>query len=117
MPSKLVDDVRHLIRERADDGRPLTMPERALLLGTILPPTGADRDVVDELNDAITVGRRVLLDHASELGAEQRAAVRRLLAASRAVLDHTPSDDTRPPAHRVPLAARGGRPYRADVDG
>lgn len=111
MPSQLVDDVRALLRER-----PLTMAERALLLATLLPPRrGAGEDVVDELEAAIAAARQTL----SPQLAEQRVpALKRLLAASRAVLDHTPTYESVPAPAPIPAVPDYALPRpRADVDG
>lgn len=114
MPSPLVCEVRQLIRARTEDGRPLTMPERALLLATLAPPRRDGDDAVDELEAAITHGRRTLLDTTAGLGDEQRAAVRRLLAAARNVLDYAPEPD---PSAVLATMTPDPRRKRADVDG
>lgn len=114
MASELVDEVRRLIRRRTEEGRPLAMSERALLLATLAPPRRQGDDVVDELESAIANARRWAIG--TDVPEDARRAVTRLLAAARAVLDYAPAypvpdhDDTPPPAERL-------RPYRADVDG
>lgn len=116
MPSQLVADVRALLRAREEEGRPVTMAERALLLATLAPPRRGGEDVVDELERAIVAGRYAL----SEQYAQHRTdAIKRLLAASRAVLDHTSTipDPDYDPAGMVLAQAHGGRPMRVDVDG
>lgn len=120
MPSELVVEVRRLIRRRTEEGRPLTMPERALLLATLAPPRRTGGDVVDELEAAIAAGRRHLFTTPTtpaDVDATREAA-RRLLAAARAVLDYAPAyPDDFDPAATAPLIDHGGRPERADVDG
>jgi hypothetical protein len=123
MPSQLVTDVRHLIRDRTDAGRPLTALEHTFLLAAIAPRTGAaGRDVVAELEDAITYGRRVLLadppagTDPAVVDQRRREAARRLLAAARAALDFDPFVDTYDPTAALPTADHGGRPARADID-
>ena len=122
MPSQLVDDVLRLIRRRTEEGHPLTMPERALLLATILPTRTDGDDVVDELEAAIAQARTVLLGvppanlTPAAVEASRRSATRRLLAAARAVLDHAPRSDEFDPAATMPEVARGGRPHRQDID-
>lgn len=119
MPSQLVDDVRALLRERAEAGRPLTALERTFLLAAMAPRTATGSDVVDELEAAITDARRYCLtDPPPQVAREdvdkaRRAAVVRLLAAARAAIDYDPvppaTDDVDHPADP--------RPRRADVDG
>lgn len=111
MPSQLVADVRRRI---ADEGRPLSSVERALLLATLAPPRRGGGDVVDELEAAIVAARYTLAEsHAMH----RVAAIKRLLAAARAVLDYTPPDPDYDPAATVPEDDHGGRPARLDVDG
>lgn len=113
MPSQLVDDVRRLLRARFDAGRPVTDLERTLILATLARRVRADEDVVDELEAAIKAARYTL----AESHAEHRpAAIRRLLAASRAVLDYDPFVEY-DPAACAPAVDHGGRPERADIDG
>lgn len=114
MPSELVVEVRRLIRQRTEEGRPLAMSERALLLATLAPPRRQGDDVVDELEAAIAAARYTL----AESHAEHRpAAIKRLLAAARAVLDYAPAypNEDHDPAATMPTERV--RPYRADVDG
>lgn len=113
MPSELVDGVRALIRTRVDAGRPVTDLERTLILATLARRVRADEDVVDELEAAIVAARYTL----AESHAEHRpAAIRRLLAASRAVLDYDPFVEY-DPAATAPAVDHGGRKPRADIDG
>lgn len=115
MPSPLVLEVRALLRRRAEEGRPLTMPERALLLASLAPPRRDGADVVDELEEAIATARRWAIG--SDVPEGARRAVTRLLAASRAVLDYAPAlgPDTYDPAAAMPVD--DVRRKRADVDG
>lgn len=119
MPSELVDGVRALIRARVDAGKPVTDLERTLILATLARRVRADKDVVDELEAAIATARIVLLgrpiaapEHPLD---ERRAAIRRLLAASRAVLDYDPFVEY-DPAATAPAVDHGGRKRRADID-
>lgn len=111
MPSQLVVDVRRRI---TDEGRPLTALERALLLATLAHrPQRGGEDVIDELEAAIRAARMTLSDQYAE---HRVAALKRLLAASRAVLDYLPDDPTYDPhAHLTPQDP--DRRVRADVDG
>lgn len=113
MPSQLVTDVRALLHARAEEGRPVTMAERALLLATLAPPRRGGEDLVAELEDAIVAARWTLADSHAE---HRVAAIKRLLAAGRALLDHTIPDPDHDPAAMVPAQAHGGRPHRADID-
>ena len=113
MPSPLVCEVRQLIRDREQDGRPLTMPERALLLATLVPPRRDGTDVVDELEAAIVDLRRHALG--ATMPDETRAAARRMLAAARAVLDYRPADVD--PSACLATMPADPRRKRADVDG
>lgn len=119
MPSPLVCEVRQLIRTRTDNGQPLTMPERALLLATLQPPRRHGGDVVDELDAAITAARVILLGEPprdwtpAQVEEMRRSAAKRLLAAARAVLDHTPP----PEDVTAAMPTERLRPERADVDG
>jgi hypothetical protein len=123
MPSALVDEVRALIAAREEAKRPLTSLERAMLTASITPRRNTP-DLVDELEAAITQGRRVLLGDPppgadpAYVAAHRRTAATRLLAAARAVLDHDPAreslEDYDPTAN---LPDERLRPARADVDG
>src|SRR5689334_14909499 len=128
MPSELVNGVRDLLAQREEDGRRVTAAERAMLLATLARYDKGGQDAVDELEAAIAHARRVCLTepHPSADPAlverARRDAVRRLLAASRGLLDFTPTD---PPEHDDDTAtpALAGTttadrpPFRADVDG
>lgn len=121
MPSQLVNDVRALIAARHEAGSPPTALERTFILAALGKRTAAG-DVVDELEEAITLGRRVLLTEppaeapADLVRARRREAATRLLAAARAVLDDDPFLDGYDPAAAAPDTDHGGRPERADLD-
>lgn len=116
MPSQLVDTIRSLLRERAENGRPLTAAERALLLATVARyDRKGGMDAVDELEAAIAHARRVCLS--APIDTEVRRAVTRLLAASRGVLDFTPADTEFDPAGVVPEDTTDRPRQRADLDG
>lgn len=123
MPSQLVTDVRRLIAERTEAGAPLSAIERTFLLSVIAPPRSrASVDVVEELEEAITYGRRVLLTDPPATAApdvvaqRRREAATRLLAAARAALDFDPAREFDPATTDTDLPA-DPRPKRADVDG
>lgn len=114
MTSALVVDVRARIRE---EGRPLTVVERALLLGTVhsVGRNTAGIDDVTRLEQTIAGARRALAADAE--APALRDALRELLAASRALLEHVPTDRTVPPPEPVPSdLPPNPRPYRADLD-
>lgn len=111
MPTQLVDDVRTLLRSR-----PLTMPERVLLLASLMPARqGTSADVVDELEAAVSATIRDALLPGDPDPAAARAAALRLVNAARSVIDHTLDDDPDidPPA---PLPDDARPKFRADVD-
>lgn len=121
MTSRLVDDVRRLIRDRQETGHPLTDLERVFLLAAITAKASAG-DVVDELEAAIVTARRVLLttphpgaDPALVEQHRQRAA-RALIAAARAVLDFDPFREPHDPAAALDGMPEDPRPRRADID-
>lgn len=120
MASQLVDDVRRLIRDRVEAGHPLTDLERVFLLAAIAPKATAG-DVVDELEEAIRLGRSILLGTPpsgwapTQVEAMRRQAASRLLAAARAVLDFDPFREPYDPTAALPTERL--RPERADVDG
>lgn len=123
MPSPLVEGIRALIAERVDAGVPLSSLERTHVLAALAARTDASRDTIDELEDAITQARAVLLseppaglpdDHVKTV---RRDATLRLLAAARACIDYDPFNDYNPTAlldHDTETHA--GRKHRADID-
>lgn len=121
MPSPLVQQVRELLAAREDQGRPLSAPERAILiaiLGRYDRRSGALRavdDVVDEAEAAIVELRRVCITpNAPE---PVRRATMRMLAATRALLDYDPPAVIDHDTTVTPAEALTGRRFRADVDG
>lgn len=122
MPSPLVDEVRRLIRDREEAGRPLTALERTFIEAAIHPRRNTP-DLVDELEGAIDYARAVLLGDppAGRLAPEaveqvRKIAARRLIVAARAVLDHDPArvdDEADTPLPDLDPDRR----LRADVDG
>jgi hypothetical protein len=122
MPSQLVDEVRRLIAAREEARRPLTSLERAFLTAAITPRRNVP-DLVDELEEAIVLARRVLLADpppgvdAVLVAGRRRHATTRLIAAARAVLDHDPALEDYDPTATAPPVDHGGRLERADVDG
>lgn len=127
MPSQLVTDVRQLITDRTEAGLPLTALERTFLLAAIAPRSGAGTDVVEELDAAITYGRRVLLAEPpagtdpTVVAQRRREAATRLLAAARAAIDFDPTVGLETEADAEPVVAGSlppdPRPKRLDVDG
>jgi hypothetical protein len=121
MPSQLVDEVRRLIRDREEAGRPLTSLERTFIEAAIVPRRNTP-DLVDELEGALAQARTYLLtdppagvDPQAVRQARQRAT-RRLIAAARAVLDHDPALEALEPDTPLPELDPDRR-LRADVDG
>lgn len=108
MPTKLVDDVRALLAARREAEQPVTAVERTLLLTSVGMPGRGGEDVVDELEQAIRQGRQALEALTPDTA---RAAIGRLLAAGRAVLDYEPPEP--PPPTPEPDDTR----RRADTDG
>lgn len=123
MASQLVDDVRRLLRDRAEAGVPLTALERTFLLAAMAPRSAASGDVVDELEEAITYARRVLLGDPPKgtdpavVDQRRREAARRLLAAARAAISYDPFIDTEPEVNATAADTDSPRPHRLDVDG
>lgn len=122
MASQLVDDVRRLLRDRAEAGVPLTALERTFLLAAMAPRSGASGDVVDELEAAITYARRVLLadppagTDPAVVEQRRREAALRLIGAARSAITYDPFVDREPNAELAELPP-DPRPKRADVDG
>lgn len=122
MPSQLVDDVRRLIADRTEAGRPLTDLERTFLLAAITPKATAG-DVVDELEAALATARRVLLSdpHPSAdptlVEQHRRRAAAALIVAARAVLDFDPFREPYDPTAALDGMPDDPRRKRADVDG
>lgn len=112
MPTKLVDDVRGLISARVEEV-PFSAPERALLITAVSRPGIKGQDVVDELEQAIHGVQRAVAP--SDMQPAHRAAIARLMKASRAILDYEPPEPPKPPAP-LPEAIADQR-RRADVDG
>lgn len=124
MPSELVNGIRSLLADREEEGRRVTAPERAMILATLARYDRAGGDAVDELEDAIANARRACLTHPpanlepAYVENVRRAAVTRLLAAARALLDFTPPDPTYDPTASITdTIAADLPPARADVDG
>ena len=116
MPSPLVTQVRQLLAAREDEGRPISPPERALLLATLARydrrphALTAAGDVIDQAEAAIVNARRTCLT--PNTPDTVRHAITDLLAATRALLDYDP------PAHiEHPDTDHPTRPHRLDVDG
>lgn len=121
MPSQLVDDVRRLIREREEAGRPVTALERTFIEAALVPKRNTP-DLVDELEGALADARTYLLaDPPAHIDADtvdrvRRMYVRKLIAAARAILDHDPAREEHDPAAVIPEPDPDRR-LRADVDG
>lgn len=121
MPSQLVDEVRRLIRDREEAGRPLTALERTFIEAAIIPRRNTP-DLVDELEHALADARMVLLGEppqgwpADRVARVRRSATARLIAAARAVLDHDPAREADEPDTPLPELDPDRR-RRADVDG
>lgn len=121
MPSQLVDEVRRMIRDREEAGRPLTALERTFIEAAILPRRNTP-DLVDELEHALTQARTYLLGNPppsadpAQVRLLQVGAARRLIAAARAVLDHDPAREDDEADTPLPELDPDRR-RRADVDG
>lgn len=111
MPTKLVDDVRALISARVEEV-PFSHVERALLITAVSRPGTKGQDVVDELEQAIQGVQRAVSP--TDTPPAHRAAIARLMKASRAILDYEPPE---PPKPLAPLPEAIDQRRRADVDG
>ena len=122
MPSQLVDEVRRMVRDREEAGRPLTSLERTFILAAVVPRRNMP-DLVDELEGALVEARKVLLADPpagltpAQVDTVRRRTTRRLLAAARSLLDHDPAlEEHDPTAALATLDVELPR-QRADVDG
>lgn len=122
MPSQLVDEVRALIHAREEAKRPLSSLERAFLMAAIVPRRNTP-DLVDELEESLTIARRVLLSDPppgadpAYVAQHRRKAAARLIVAVRAVLDHDPALEEYDPTAAIPQDDDDEPRRRADVDG